>query len=94
MKLWATLERDLEKWNVSVRDTQQLLADVGKEKLMEIYQTFKIVDADESGSITCEEFSEAMKTLGWKPSEKKVSSMMRQVDKNGVCPWKIVIAMS
>ena len=81
--MWATLETDMSKWRVSVHDTQRLLKELGRDKFLEVYQSFKICDVDESGSITVEEFYEAMRSLGCNPSKTKVASMMRKVDKNG-----------
>ena len=34
--MWAKLEADMDKWNVSVYDTQKLLKDLGKDKLLEV----------------------------------------------------------
>ncbi|XP_075246418.1 neo-calmodulin-like isoform X2 [Convolutriloba macropyga] len=83
VRMWAKLEADMDKWNVSVYDTQKLLKDLGKDKLLEVYQSFKICDVDESGSVTVSEFYEAMRSLGCNPSKQKIATMLKKVDKNG-----------
>ncbi|XP_063717372.1 squidulin-like isoform X2 [Symsagittifera roscoffensis] len=83
MKLWAVLETDMQRWNVSVFETQKMLAELGKDRFLEVYQSFKICDVDESGSITVEEFYEAMCNLGCTPNKHKITNMLKKADKNG-----------
>ena len=53
------------------------------EQVQEFRHVFNLFDADKSGNISLTELGSAMKSLGMKPTERQLTKMIAEVDKDG-----------
>lgn len=57
--------------------------DITEEELQEFREIFDLVDEDKSGEISKDELKKLMITLGLKPTDEQIDTMMKEVDEDG-----------
>ena len=72
-----------EKLDVSLQELLNLRKDLTLEQLEDYRGVFDMFDADGGGTISVEELSVIMRSIGMNPTEEEVLMMMREADEDG-----------
>ena len=60
-----------------------MVESLSDEQIGEFKEAFKLFDRDQDGSITKQELSTVMRSLGQNPTDQELIEMIRQVDEDG-----------
>eukprot|EP00794_Sanderia_malayensis_P020358 gene20358-22366_t len=80
---WGSI---LTQQNIGPRDTHRPKIqnmEMTDETLRELKEAFSLFDPKDKGSISCEDLGYVMKSLGQNPTEKEITTMIKEVDVDG-----------